>query len=166
MNSKPSWNISITGKDNSCDQIRANSRSDVLVISERGIRSPEEQWALLLSIATRYDFDNLRERAIQGISSLVPPVDPVRKIELAVRYDVVQWLEGAYVSLCTRPHPLTPSEAARVGPNVSRKVGRCRAEWVTANRDTGTCQTPKKTGELAKEIVRQVFWPYGPAHSI
>ena len=126
-------------------------------------RSPQDHWALLLSIATRYDFDQIREHAIREISSLAPPVDPIRLVELAFRHDVSQWLESAYVSLCTRPHPLTQPEATRVGHAVARKIGRCRAEFIMANRDTQFARTPSENGELVRKIVRKVFWPYGPS---
>ena len=124
--------------------------------------SPQEYWIQLLSIATRYDFDEIRERAIRAISSLVPPVDPVRLVELALHHDVSQWFERAYVSLCTRPYPLTPSEAARIGSTVARKLGRCRAKLLMIQHDTPIAWTPTENEQLAKKIVQQVFWPYGP----
>lgn len=127
------------------------------------IRSPQEYWTLLLSICTRYDLDEVRGQAIQEISSLVPPVDPIRLVELALHHDVGRWLEGAYVSLCTRTQPLTPPEATRVGPAVARKIGRCRAELIMANHDTPINRTPFQNKELVRKVVRQVFWPYGPS---
>ena len=89
-------------------------------------------------------------------------MDPVRLVELASHHDVSQWFERAYVSLCTRPQPLTQPEATRVGSAVARKIGRCRAEFIMANRDTETARTLPENKELARKIVRQVFWPYGP----
>ncbi|KAF9644295.1 hypothetical protein BDM02DRAFT_3103164, partial [Thelephora ganbajun] len=129
----------------------------------RKARSPQEYWILLLSIATRYDFDEIREHAIREISSLVPPVDPIRLVRLAFNHDVSQWLEKAYTSLCTRPHPLTPSEATKIGPAVARRIGRCRAELIMAYHDTPIARTPTENEELARKFVRKVFWPYGPS---
>lgn len=124
-------------------------------------RSPRDHWSLLLSISTRYDFDEIRENAIRGISSLVPPMDPVRLVELALNHDVGQWLEDAYVSLCTRSDSLTQPEAIRVGPAIAKKVGRCRDEFAIANHDMMAPQTLREK-EVARKIVRRVFWPYGP----
>ena len=125
-------------------------------------RAPQDHWPLVISIATRYGFDEIREKAIHGISSLVPPVDPVRLVELALHYDVSQWLEGAYISLCVRPNPLTLPEAARVGHAIAKKIGRCRAEFIMTNPGASIGRTPSDNKELAREIVRIVFWPYGP----
>ena len=131
--------------------------------SGSGTRSPQEHWALLLSLSTRYDFDEIREHAIREISSLVPSMDPVHLVQLASNHDVGQWLERAYVFLCIRPHPLTQPEATRVGSAIASKIGRCRAEFIMMNRDTDVTRTPSESEELAGKIVRQVFWPYGPS---
>jgi len=90
-------------------------------------------------------------------------MDPVRLVELAFHHDVTQWLERAYASLCTRPHPLTQPEATRIGHAVAKNIGRCRAEFIMANRDTPITRSPYENGELARKIVRKVFWPYGPS---
>ena len=127
------------------------------------VRSPQEHWTALLSIATRYDLDDIRERAIREINSFVPPLDPVRLVELALHFDVMQWLERAYVSLCTRPHPLTTTEATRIGSAIARKIGRCRAELIMTNRNVPVPRSPNENKELARKIIRKVFWPYGPA---
>ena len=89
-------------------------------------------------------------------------MDPVRLVELAFQHDVGQWLERAYVSLCTRPHPLTQPEVTRIGHGVANKVGRCRAKLIMADRDMPTARTSSENEELVRGIVREVFWPYGP----
>lgn len=89
-------------------------------------------------------------------------MDPVRLVELALNHDVGQWLENAYVSLCTRSDSLTKPEVTKVGPAIAKKVGRCRAEFATANHDMVTSRTLRENEDVARKIVRQVFWPYGP----
>ncbi|KAI0826004.1 hypothetical protein BC629DRAFT_1452231, partial [Irpex lacteus] len=72
------------------------------------------EWTALLSISTRYAFDRIRSRAIAALSPLTPTstssvtqlLDPVDMLVLAVKHDVPQWLEPAYVALCMREHPL------------------------------------------------------------
>jgi len=159
MNSRRFWTISITGKGSN----HLPRPTLITRCSGSESRSQQEHLALLLSVATRYDFDEIREHAIQGTSSLVPPMDPVRLVELASLHDVNQWLERAYISLCTRPYPLTQPEATRIGHAAARKIGRCRAEFIMANRDTQIARTPSENGELVRKIVQKVFWPYGPS---
>ena len=89
-------------------------------------------------------------------------MDPVRLIELAVDHNISQWLEDAYVSLCTRSRPLTQVEVTRVGPTIAKKLGRCRAEVTMVNNNTEVPRTPNEIAELARKTVRQVFWPCSP----
>ncbi|THG96513.1 hypothetical protein EW026_g5332 [Hermanssonia centrifuga] len=60
-----------------------------------------DDWIALLSISTRYVFDRIREIAIEEISRQV--LDPVKKITLANKYNIPQWLHPAYADLCKTP---------------------------------------------------------------
>ena len=68
-----------------------------------------DDWIALLSISTRYVFDRIRDIAIQEISTR--GLDPVKKVALANKHNIPQWLCPAYVDLCKRPEPLTETEA-------------------------------------------------------
>lgn len=56
---------------------------------------PREHWLNLLSIATRFDFEDPKERAIRELQTCVPALDPVTQKELAGRYQIHQWLQPA-----------------------------------------------------------------------
>ncbi|KAH7910894.1 hypothetical protein BJ138DRAFT_1151832 [Hygrophoropsis aurantiaca] len=73
-----------------------------------------DEWVDLLSISTRYGMENVRERALEELDSL-PPLDPIRRIVLAKKHDVLEWLIPAYAALCRRVEPLTVSEAIEIG---------------------------------------------------
>lgn len=83
-----------------------------------------EDWVALLSISTRYIFDKIRDLAITQISTIV--LDPVKKIDLADKFTIPQWLPGAYVDLCKRPEPLTDSEAETLGLRTVVRVAKAR----------------------------------------
>ncbi|THH32834.1 hypothetical protein EUX98_g1333 [Antrodiella citrinella] len=87
------------------------------------ISSPED-WIALLSLSTRYVFDKIRDLAIQELSMKV--LDPIKKIVLADRHNVPQWLSAAYVDLCKRPEPLTEREADELGLKTVVRVARAR----------------------------------------
>ncbi|CAL1710181.1 unnamed protein product [Somion occarium] len=83
-----------------------------------------DDWIALLSISTRYVFDRIREMAIQEISTKV--LDPIKKIILANKYDIPQWLPPAFVDLCKRPESLSESEAETLGLKTIVRVARAR----------------------------------------
>lgn len=83
-----------------------------------------EDWVALLSISTRYVFDKIRELAIVEISAKM--LDPVKKITLANKYNIPQWLSSAYLDLCKRPEPITDVEAETLGLRTLVRVARAR----------------------------------------
>src|SRR5882672_11110892 len=85
-----------------------------------------DHWVDLLSISSRYDFDDIRERAIKEITGFSPPLEPVRMLELAIHYDVPKWLESSYCALCQRPQSMSESEVNRVGVNIALKISKAR----------------------------------------
>ncbi|EKM57326.1 uncharacterized protein PHACADRAFT_81201, partial [Phanerochaete carnosa HHB-10118-sp] len=64
-----------------------------------------DDWIALLSIATRYVFDNIRDLALEEIAQRLH--DPLQKILLASKYNVPHWLPLAYADLVKRPEPLS-----------------------------------------------------------
>ncbi|KAI0088337.1 hypothetical protein BDY19DRAFT_950387 [Irpex rosettiformis] len=83
-----------------------------------------QDWIALLSISTRYVFDNIRELAISEISKQM--IDPVTKITLANRYHVPQWLSPAFLELCKRVEPLQDPEAEALGLRSVVRIARAR----------------------------------------
>lgn len=90
-----------------------------------------EDWIALLSISTRFVFDKIRDMAITELSSTM--LDPIKKITLATKYNIPQWLSSAYVDLCKRPEPLNDEEAETLGLRNVVRVARARE----AVRDKG-----------------------------
>lgn len=83
-----------------------------------------EDWVALLSIATRYVFDQIRDLAILEISKQM--LDPVKKIMLANKYNIPQWLTPAFLDLCKRPEPISDSEAETLGLRTVVRLARAR----------------------------------------
>lgn len=80
-------------------------------------------WSDLLSISTRFLFDEVRESAISNLTGLATPVE---KIYLAKKYDVPNWLQASYESLCKRPAPIELWEAERMGWDTSVLLAKAR----------------------------------------
>lgn len=69
-------------------------------------------WSNLLSIATRFCFDKIRQRAISQLASSLTPIE---QIYHGKKYDVPNWLREGYQSVCKRSEPLELSEAEKIG---------------------------------------------------
>jgi len=134
-------------------------------------RFSRHRWIALLSIASRYDMDKIRERAILQISGAWPPIDPVDKIILAEKHDVPSWLVPAYISLCHRETTLEESEAMKLGLPVTVKLNRAReavralgprplSSWPEQRRPPGQPLTASEHYDNSVvQIVNEVFWP-------
>lgn len=97
----------------------------------------ETFWSNLLSIATRFCFDAIRKRAITHLSITLSPVE---KIYHGKKYDIPDWLPGAYKSICKRPEPITLDEAERIGWQTAVLLGNAREVYYrgSGSGDDGT----------------------------
>ncbi|KAG8919851.1 hypothetical protein FRC03_012098 [Tulasnella sp. 419] len=71
-----------------------------------------EFWEAILHTATMWDSDQLRQHAIQEIDELKP--NALRYIHLSKTYNVLKWMEPAFVQLCKKPEPISEEEAASI----------------------------------------------------
>jgi hypothetical protein len=134
-------------------------------------------WTNLLSISSRYDFDDIRERSIKEIAGFCPALDPVQMVELALRHDIPSWLEPAYCSLCKRPQPMNESEVNKLGVNIAVKITNARdilrKSHAPATHASSFRSVPQQNrwgnagGSVAfaddqvRKVVRDTFWPFG-----
>jgi len=86
-------------------------------------------WIDLLAISSRYDFEKIRKRAIKELENAQPATDPVTKVMLALKHDIPEWLQPAYVLLCERPDPLDEAEAEKLGISTTVKVAKAREKF-------------------------------------
>ncbi|KAF8189180.1 hypothetical protein K438DRAFT_1722310 [Mycena galopus ATCC 62051] len=90
------------------------------------------EWINLLAISTRYDFQRIRERAIDALEhnrygcGPKGEVDPIEQIGLAEKHDIPRWLRIAYVKICERSDPLDESEAEKIGARKTALLARAR----------------------------------------
>lgn len=153
---------------------------------------PSDLWSLkvelqrqidLLSISTRYDFERVREAAINCIqyglhrrdwrgAQWLAGISPVDRICLAEKYNIPQWLTPSYEDLCQRVFPLEVSEAEKIGVRTATLLARARE----AVREQHSSQpydsrvyrsrTPspipvelRYDAPMVTRIVREVFYP-------
>lgn len=87
-------------------------------------------WIALLSIASRYMFDGILSRAIREIELQHSSIVPVKRIVLAVKHDIPQWLKPAYSELCLRDRALSSHEAEALGLPTAIRLAEAREKML------------------------------------
>ena len=106
----------------------------------------------LLSISTRFDFERIRRLAIYAIGK--QDLRPIDLIRFAEKYDVDEWLRGAYIALCQRPEPLEVEEAKELGFEKTILVARAREK-----RFQSSNSYLRPDLSLLGRIVDEIFFP-------
>jgi len=91
-----------------------------------------EDWKLLLSICTRFQFLDARTRSIKELD-VIGFTDPIEQLELAQKYDVTEWFTPAYIAICKRRNALTLAEAGRIGYSTAILLAEAREEVRTTH---------------------------------
>ncbi|KAJ3527408.1 hypothetical protein NMY22_g9801 [Coprinellus aureogranulatus] len=134
----------------------------------------------LLSVAHRFDFENARYFAIEGLEKRMSQFTPVDRILLSRRFDVDQWLRPAYVDLCRREKSLSIAEAQQLGLETTTLIAQAREAFVEEKIERRHCRRSSSPPEVvyvdgrvvrlqspredpfqlaAKRIISSIFFP-------
>jgi hypothetical protein len=87
--------------------------------------STSEDWVIVLDLATRWEFKDVRELAITQLDGM--KFDAIDKLAVMKKYDIGnQWGYSAIIELCSRTHPLTVEEGGKLGIELSINICRIR----------------------------------------
>ncbi|KAL5519555.1 hypothetical protein ACEPAH_1238 [Sanghuangporus vaninii] len=86
----------------------------------------EEEWLSVLSLSNMWGFSKIRQTAIEKLQN--NDIDLITKIELAHKFDIREWLFGAYLALGKRLEPLSVEEGARLGYDFALKMANVREQ--------------------------------------
>jgi hypothetical protein len=125
-------------------------------------------WVAVLSIATRFGFQRVRERAIIEIDStrFCHELGPVQKIVYAKDCDVQEWLPGCYEALCQRTTGLEDSEAEQLGAATANRIWKAREavraccevkERLSFKTNLSEWQHRRYDASTVARIVREIF---------
>ena len=120
-----------------------------------------EEWASILELASKWEFQSLCKRAISELDSLATPIE---KVILGRKYDIPELCLPAYADLCQSTVPLTEEDGERLGLHDVIKIYGIRQElW-------GQGARPSISSEDLLEKVRTRFPsvrppPASPSHS-
>ena len=88
----------------------------------------------MLAIATKYDMEIIRRKAIEELRLANPPLDPIDQIVAARRYHCEELVEQPLEVLVKRREPLSFEEMAKLAPEDLHK-------WITARDQTRPCRS-------------------------
>ncbi|KAI6162489.1 hypothetical protein EDD17DRAFT_549756 [Pisolithus thermaeus] len=94
--------------------------------ANRGSDLDHEQWISVLKLSTMWDFHGLRNAAVSHPDTPPQPLDPIDKLELALQYDIREWLLPALLALARRSAPISVEEGRRIGFENALKLASVR----------------------------------------
>ncbi|KAH9993316.1 hypothetical protein BJV74DRAFT_833458 [Russula compacta] len=106
-------------------------------------------WIAMLSISTRFIFEKVRERAIKEITARLDEVEPFELIQLAIKYDVEQWVKPAYRRIVIRSSPITHTEALKVPFHMAVMLMRSREKYWKNDGVSGVSGSPMQPAVAA-----------------
>ncbi|KZV66733.1 hypothetical protein PENSPDRAFT_553389, partial [Peniophora sp. CONT] len=92
---------------------------------DKPIALNEEDWAVVLRLATIWDFASIRRLAISQLDELVNDFD---RLLLGRSCDIDSWVLPALVGLCERPGPLSLDEILQMTPQDIALVTQVRED--------------------------------------
>jgi hypothetical protein len=93
------------------------------------------QWTAVLKLSTMWAFKSARQRAIEAIDGKTDP--SFTKLDLALKYDIDDWLVPCYADICLRDRPLTLEEAEFLGFEKYHAIANIR-ETMSFHRGRGS----------------------------
>ncbi|KAI6113526.1 hypothetical protein EV401DRAFT_2074391 [Pisolithus croceorrhizus] len=119
---------------------------------------PKETWLAIITLATRWGFDSMRELAIRQLQRF--PMSPVDRIALYKEYNIdKKLLIPSYVDLCKSPTLPSPADAQRLQLETVLRLADARERALLRAAENG-CLSPTSSvledGELAT-IINDVF---------
>ncbi|RPD57425.1 hypothetical protein L226DRAFT_554217 [Lentinus tigrinus ALCF2SS1-7] len=93
-----------------------------------------DEWTSILSLATRWEFNDIRTLAIRQLQTL-DGISPVDKVVLGREYEFSgRWVLSAYIALCERSEPLSIPEASRLGLETAMRIAQLREQLRAGGR--------------------------------
>lgn len=105
--------------------------SFTVVFSEYGVSSFRtlDDLLVLINIATRYDFDGVRNYALNAIQQ-IPNLTPIQKINLSRQFGIKPaWILSSLTDLVRRYNTVSEEEAQSLGSEYVSKLSAAREGW-------------------------------------
>ncbi|KAF8953196.1 hypothetical protein BDZ97DRAFT_1929891 [Flammula alnicola] len=120
--------------------------------------APVEDWEVILALANRWSFDEVKSLAIRELEKKEMP--DVQRIKLYHENNVDRnFLIPRYAALCEREEPLSLSEGMDLGMETTLMIARGREEARSSRLASGarSPQTPTIHGADLHEVIRELF---------
>ncbi|PFH47357.1 hypothetical protein AMATHDRAFT_42980 [Amanita thiersii Skay4041] len=81
-----------------------------------------DEWIRVLDLSFHWKLDAVHSLAIQYLSN--PEIDAIKKLELAKKYNIKDWIVPAIKDLVKADHRITEQDAARIGVELALRIAR------------------------------------------
>jgi len=88
-----------------------------------------DEWFAALDISTQLKIQGLREMAIERLSR-DEPISPLKKIELAFKYNIQDWLMQGYIEFVTRQEVISVEDEEQLGWTRTSNLFRVRHRYL------------------------------------
>lgn len=82
-----------------------------------------DDWASIFQVATKLNFQSIKDLAVRQLVSITSPVD---RIILGRKFEISEWLPAAYKCICSRAEALTLEEGVQLGMEDVIKISAVR----------------------------------------
>lgn len=96
---------------------------------QKGSRLGKTQWISVLKLSTMWEFNELRDAAIQHLDSPSQPLDPVNKLVLASKYQIKKWQLPALLEFAKRSELISVEEGRLIGFENALKLAAVREQF-------------------------------------
>ncbi|KAI5983060.1 hypothetical protein EDD15DRAFT_2179678, partial [Pisolithus albus] len=108
------------------------------------------QWISVLKLSTMWDFHGLRNAAIQHLDVSSKSLNPIDKVELALQYDIKEWLLPALLALAQRSAPISVEEGRRIGFENALKLASVREKLKLRTVEEKIDLPHRRSGEVTR----------------
>ncbi|KIK19623.1 hypothetical protein PISMIDRAFT_682942 [Pisolithus microcarpus 441] len=118
--------------------------------TNRGPELDHDQWISVLKLSTMWDFHGLRNAAIQHLDVSSQSLNPIDKVELALQYDIREWLLPALLALARRSAPISVEEGRRIGFENALKLASVREKLKLRTVEEKIDLHRRRSGEVTR----------------
>jgi hypothetical protein len=86
----------------------------------------KDEWISVLKLANLWDFIEVRNLAIEQLTSYAGSLDCIERILFARKFDVSAWLQSGYVELARRKAVVSAEEAGKIGWETALQICQLR----------------------------------------
>ncbi|KAJ7876093.1 hypothetical protein B0H14DRAFT_2501466 [Mycena olivaceomarginata] len=113
----------------------------------------KDEWISVLKLANLWDFIEVRNLAIEQLTSYAGSLDCIERILFARQFDVSAWLQSGYVELARRKAVVSAEEAGKIGWETALQICQLReAKTLSTSRWQESLREDRPRGHVPGRV--------------